>query len=225
MEEQEQHIVRILRTEWVTHDVRRFTVEKPGGYTFKPGQATDVRINKPEWIKRQRPFTFTSLNSDSDLEFSIKIYRERKRVTDELGTLAEGDELIIHDVWGAINYTGPGTFIAAGAGITPFIAIIRQLYRDDLIDGNRLIFSNKTEADIILKEEFSKMLGDRFLNTLTREKNPRYENHRIDEQFLIDKIHDFSQHFYICGPDPFVKDVRTTLVKLGADPVTVVIEE
>lgn len=225
MEQQEHHIVKILQAEWITHDVRRFTLEKPAGYEFTPGQATDVILNKPEWIKRRRPFTFTCLNSDPDLEFTIKIYRERQRVTNELGKLVPGDELIIHDVWGAIAYAGPGTFIAAGAGITPFIAILRQLSRDNQINGNRLIFSNKTEADIILKDEFSKMLGDRFLNTLTRENNPRYENRHVDEQFLKEKTHDFNQHFYICGPDAFVKDVHSSLVKLGADPVSVIIEQ
>jgi len=42
----EEHIVRITNIESVTHDVRRYQVEKPQGYTFKPGQATEVAINK-----------------------------------------------------------------------------------------------------------------------------------------------------------------------------------
>jgi predicted ferric reductase len=40
--------------------------------------------------------------------------------------LKHGDELIIRDVWGAIEYKGE-VFIAGGAGVTPFIAILRQL--------------------------------------------------------------------------------------------------
>jgi predicted ferric reductase len=40
-------------------------------------------------------------------------------------------ELIIRDVWGAIEYKGEGVFIAGGAGVTPFIAILRQLQADD----------------------------------------------------------------------------------------------
>jgi predicted ferric reductase len=39
--------------------------------------------------------------------------------------LKHGDELIIRDVWGAIEYKGEGVFIAGGAGVTPFIAILR----------------------------------------------------------------------------------------------------
>ena len=43
----EEHIVKILNIEQVTYDVGRFQFEKPEGYTFIPGQATDVSINSP----------------------------------------------------------------------------------------------------------------------------------------------------------------------------------
>jgi len=69
----EEHIVKILSVEPVTHDVRRFKVEKPSGYKFIPGQATEVAVNKTEWKKERRPFTFTSLNEWDHLEFTIKI--------------------------------------------------------------------------------------------------------------------------------------------------------
>ena len=45
----EEHIVRILSVDQVTHDVKRFRVEKPEGYSFIPGQATEVSINTPEF--------------------------------------------------------------------------------------------------------------------------------------------------------------------------------
>jgi ferredoxin-NADP reductase len=51
------------------------------------------------------------------LEFIIKIYDSNDGVTRELGKLKQGDELLIHDVWGAIEYKGEGVFIAGGAGI------------------------------------------------------------------------------------------------------------
>ncbi len=36
----EEHIVKILDIGQVTHDVKMFSVEKPEGYSFIPGQAT-----------------------------------------------------------------------------------------------------------------------------------------------------------------------------------------
>jgi ferredoxin-NADP reductase len=217
----EEHIVKILSLEPVTHDVRHYKIEKPANYEFTPGQATEVAINKPGWEKERRPFTFTSLNDWDHLEFTIKSYPERKGVTDQLGQLKVGDELLIHDVWGAIQYKGEGTFIAGGAGVTPFIAIFRQLQKDGKLGNNKLIFSNKTHKDIILKDEFAAMLGKNFINTLTQENLPGYGHHVIDEGYLKEKITDLSQQFYICGPDPMVNAIKAILQKMGANTITV----
>jgi ferredoxin-NADP reductase len=116
--------VKIQEIENLTHDVKRFRLEKPKDYHFIPGQATEVSINKAGWKEEIRPFTFTSLNSLPYLEFVIKIYSDHAGVTNELNSLKAGDELIVRDVWGAIEYKGPGYVIAGGAGITPFIAIL-----------------------------------------------------------------------------------------------------
>ena len=220
----EEYIVKITHIENVTHDVKRFRVEKPSGYSFIPGQATEVSINTPALKDERRPFTFTSLNTDPYLEFTIKIYTDHNGITNELGKLKPGNDLIIRDVWGAINYKGSGIFLAGGAGVTPFIAIFRQLFANKQINGNRLYFSNKTSQDIILKEELERMLGSNFINVLTREKSPQYENRHIDKAFIREKIQNYSQPFYICGPDAFVSDLHDLLAELGAKTDTLVIE-
>jgi ferredoxin-NADP reductase len=221
----ENHIVKIISVEPVTHDVKRFTIQKPEGFKFIPGQATDVSVNTPALKNEKRPFTFTSLNDNKQLEFTIKIYDSHNGVTKELGKLKHGDELIIRDVWGAIEYKGEGVFIAGGAGVTPFIAILRQLQADDKIANNKLIFTNKTEKDIILKKEFNEMLGKNFINTLTDEKKEGYGNSRIDYNFLKETIDNFKQHFYVCGPPQFVTAISEALTQLGAKTDTVVFEK
>jgi ferredoxin-NADP reductase len=220
----EEHFVKILSIEDVTHNVKRFTLTKPESYQFKPGQATDIVINLPKWKQERRPFTFTSLNDWDHLEFTIKIYDDHDGVTNQLGKLKVGDELILHDIWGAINYKGEGVFIAGGAGITPFIAIFRQLQKDKKLGNNKIIFSNRTSKDIILKDEFEKMLGDNFVNTLTQEKTEKYDNRIIDEDYLKEKIDNFSQYFYICGPDAMIESISGILQNLGVDKDKIVVE-
>lgn len=221
----EPYIVKILSTEPVTHNVKRFRLEKPEGYIFHPGQATELSVNTDTWKDEKRPFTFTALEEEAYLEFTIKIYESRHGVTDALGKLKAGDEVIIRDSWGAIEYKGPGTFIAGGAGVTPFIAIFRRLFKDHQIAGNQLIFSNKTFADIILRDEFTTMLGVNFINVLTGEKVEGFENRHIDTGYLEEKIHQFKQPFYICGPDLFVSQITDMLISFGASPESVVFEK
>jgi hypothetical protein len=69
------------------------------------------------------------------------------------------------------------------------------------------------------------MLGENFINTLTHEKKDGYDNRRIDNIFLEEKIADFSQHFYVCGPPSFVEAMSDTLGSLGAKSDAVVFEK
>lgn len=217
--------LKILETEEITHDVRRFLFEKPKDYTFEAGQATEVAIDKDGWKDEKRPFTFTSLNDWDHLEFTIKIYEDHHGVTEQIGTLQVGERFLIGDAWGTIQYKGPGTFIAGGAGVTPFIAIFRQLAKNGEIDGNKLIFSNKTTDDIILKEEFEELLGDDFTNVITGEETDQYHNGMIDKSFLERQIDNFDQHFYVCGPMEMVEDISEALEDLGASADGIVFEE
>lgn len=221
----EQYVVKILSIENVTHDVKRFQYEKPEGYHFVPGQATEVSINKIGWQEERRPFTFTGLNDQPYLEFTIKIYSDHPGVTNELNLLKPGDELIIRDVWGTIEYKGPGYFIAGGAGITPFISILRQLNKENELAGNKLFFSNKTEQDIILKDELTAMLGDDAVYVITNEPGKDHYHGYIDEAFLKKQVDDFNKSFYLCGPPGMVEAMQNTLTKLGAKPDTVVFEK
>jgi ferredoxin-NADP reductase len=219
------HIVKILESGFINHDVKRFVLEKPKGFSFIPGQSCNVSINLPEWKDKLRPFTFTSLNEWPYLEFIIKIYTDHNGVTHQLGKTNSG-ELILHDVFGSIQYVGPGIFLAGGSGITPFIAIFRELHKQKkLLPGNALIFSNKTTEDIILGDELTQMLGPAYINVLTREGVIGFREKRIDRNYLIDTIRDFNRHFYVCGPEEFVKDIVNLLLELGASADTVVVEK
>jgi len=218
-------ILKILSTSYITHDVKRFVLEKPPGYTFNPGQSVNVSINLPEWKKEIRPFTFTNLPDDDYLEFMIKIYRNRNGVTKKLESINAGDELILHEVFGVIQYKENGVFISAGSGITPFLSIFRYLYKQKRARQNLLIYTNKTSEDVIMEESLHKMLRDNFITVFTREHVLGYIEKRIDRDFLIDHISDFKQHFYICGPESFVKDLRELLLSLGATVDHIIFEQ
>ncbi|MDX9947224.1 MAG: hypothetical protein RBS38_07655 [Bacteroidales bacterium] len=220
----EEHIVKILSIDPVTHDVKRFRIEKPDGYSFIPGQATEVSVNTPELKDEKRPFTFTCLNSEPYLEFTIKIYPSHNGITNELGKLNPGAELIIRDVWGAISYKGKGVFIAGGAGITPFLSIFRDLRTKNEIPGNTLIFANKTKADIILESELSEMLGNAFINILSDEKADNYYFGMISEDFLKNHLGDLNRKFYVCGPPPMMDAILKQLANLGVGENSVTLE-
>jgi len=215
--------VRVLDVEKITHDVLGIKIEKPAGYTFIPGQATEVAVNDKDWIKEKRPFTFTNLPGDDHLEFTIKTYPVHNGVTNRLLKLKPGDELIIHDVWGAINYKGKGLFIAGGAGVTPFISIFRYLKSINDTESNCLLFANKTRKDIILETELNELLRGNVINILSEEDTNGYKHGFITETILKELIHP-NDILYLCGPPPMVDAVMKNLANLDLSDKSVVME-
>lgn len=221
----EQNVVKVKSVEKATHDVLRIVTEKPKNYNFNPGQATDVAINKDGWQKELRPFTFTCLPDDNHLEFTIKTYPSHKGVTNELLRLKPDDELIIGDSWGTIGYKSEGVFIAGGAGVTPFISIFRYLQSKNEIGNSKLIFANKTKADIINESEFKKALGKNFINVLSGEKVDGYEQGYITEDLLRKNITGKGTLIYLCGPEPMMEVVEKQLSNLGISLEAVIKEK
>ncbi|MDB5012481.1 MAG: mmoC, partial [Daejeonella sp.] len=191
-----KHIVKVLKADFITHNVKRFVLEKPVGYSFVSGQATDVSINKPGFEEELRPFTFTSVNDSNYLEFIIKIYSDHDGITKKLGQVIAGDELIVHDVFGTISYRGAGLYIAAGAGITPFISIFRDLKALNKLAGNTLLFGNRTAQDVILEEELQELLGGNFISIVEKEEGNVGPAKLIDRDLVKACIKDSSGFYY-----------------------------
>jgi ferredoxin-NADP reductase len=216
--------VKIAAIEHLTHDVLRIVAEKPATISYQPGQAADVSISRQNWEQELRAFTFTSLPDDAYIEFTIKTYPSHNGVTGQLLSLDKGDELLIHDVFGDIAYKGEGIFIAGGAGVTPFIAILKQLQKENNAGNNKLIFANKTKADIILEDKFRQLLGDNFINILSEENIADYEHGYISADLIKKHADGHSQYFYLCGPDPMMQAVEKHLFSLGI-PESFIVKE
>jgi ferredoxin-NADP reductase len=218
------HELTLRSKEQLTPDTHRYVFDKPANLEFKPGQATELTLLKDGWRDEARPFTFTSLPDESALEFVIKSYPEHDGVTEQMAKLEPGDKVEIVEPFGAIQDHGQGVFIAAGAGITPFIPILETHDAGGKMDCT-LIFTNETEKDIILRDKWEKMAGLKTVFTVTDDSGADVAEQKVDKAFLNQHIDDFGQTFYICGPEGFVDDVRDALKALGADADKIITEE
>ncbi|MDY0006284.1 MAG: hypothetical protein RBS22_05620, partial [Spongiibacteraceae bacterium] len=126
--------------------------------------------------------------------------------------------------FGAIQYQGEGTFIAGGAGVTPFIAILRDLRAKHAIGDNRVIFANKTRKDIILHEELREMLGDQLVNILSKEKTADYPCGQVSAEFINQHCGSLDKYFYVCAPPPMMEAVQKHLAALNVAEDRIVME-
>jgi ferredoxin-NADP reductase len=209
------HEATLLMREFVTHDVQRLLLSRPEGLDWEPGQGIELAIDQDEWRDQGRPFTPTCLLEDRILELTVKRYPEADGVTDTLHGLEPGAGLLVSEPFGTISYQGPGTFVAAGTGVTPFLGILRRLAKDDALAGHRLLLSNKSERDVICGQELEHYLGDDLVLAFTREADSEHKGRRIDADFLNANVGHRDGHCYICGPDGFVKAMIDALLGLG----------
>lgn len=220
------HTLTLQSIEPVTHDVNRLRFDKPDGLGIQPGQAVDLSLDREGWRDEKRPFTPTSLPSDGYLEFTIKSYPEHDGVTEQIGKLQPGDKILIEEPWGAIQDEGKGWFIAGGAGVTPFIAIMRErLEEKGTLEGCELIFSNSTEADIINREEFENMPGLKTFFTVTDQEEAGVHTGQIDKDLLCDHVKPGKGKCYVCGPEPMIDDIVLALKDIGVEEDDIVIEQ
>lgn len=217
--------VNILSIENATHDVVQIKTEKPQNITYLPGQAADVAIKKSGWEEEVRAFTFTSLPTDDHLEFFIKTYPKHKGVTEQIGQLNPSDTLLIGDVFGDIKYENEGIFIAGGAGITPFIAILKNLQEQNEVANNKLIFANKRTDDIIEHAFFNDLLGDNFINVLSEEKSDVFEYGFVTKDILASTMEGQDPYIYLCGPRPMMDAVWEQLKELGIEDSKIIKEQ
>jgi len=216
------HKADILSVEKVTHDVKRFRLAEPEDFDYKAGDATELALDEDGWRDEARPFTMTSVPEEEALEFTIKGYPDHDGVTKRLHHLTAGDRVLISDPFKTFRYKEPGVFIAGGAGITPFLAIFRDLEQHHKLNGNHLIFANKTQEDIICRTELDSMPGLKVDHVLSDEDVAGTRHGMIDADLLKDLVPDLNKRFYLCGPPPMMEAVQDVLDDLGikADAVS-----
>lgn len=216
------HTLTLSEIDLLTHDTYRLRFAPVAGLTWTPGQATDMTFDLPGIENEMRPFTFTSRPGDDHIEFVIKSYPDHDGVTARLHTMRPGDRAHVGRPWGAIADRGPGVFIAGGAGITPFIPILRDHARAGAMNC-RLIFANTSGRDIMLRKEWDGMDG---LATIyvTDAENDGYLPGPVDADLLEEAVPDFTGTFYLCGPPPMVEAVTQALAEHGVGESQIVQE-
>jgi ferredoxin-NADP reductase len=147
--------------------------------------------------------------------------------------LRPGDELELRGpiggyfVWEA-RFGGPLLLVAGGSGVAPLRAILRHHRAIRNTTPIRLLYSARTFADVIYREELMMMRTDGVTDirvTLTRERPEGWDGYtgRINADLLGDVAWSPSERppVYVCGPTAFVETAASILVALGHDPVRI----
>lgn len=245
---------KILSILNVTHDIKLYHLAFPENVQYETPIGHHVIVKDTvEGMEISRSYTVVSPSlaepiDNKTLYLMIKHYPDGT-LTPNLKALNEGDHMVVSDSTGNFKRTrlkdaANVYLIAAGTGFTPMIRLINiYLHGDELNNssGVKLLFANKTEEDIIWKDQLDNLaqkLPDRFsVQYVLSGPSEKWTGlkGRVDKDMLkefstsdwsavsnqqspviqrVEALSGLDQLFAICGPDEFTATVKSLLLQL-----------
>jgi ferredoxin-NADP reductase len=212
-----------------TPRVRTVMLECPAWPGHLAGQHVDVRLTAEDGYQAERSYSIASAPGDPVLELTVERIDDGEVSPYLVGELRTGDEIEIRGpiggyfVWSKMR-GGPLLLLAGGSGIVPLRCIMRQ-HAAVMSDARiRLLYSVRSQRDIIYHDELNQLdtTGVDVMYTLTREWPEAWTGYRrrIDSDLLREVAWsaDMRPLAYVCGPTAFVERAASELVLLGYEP-------
>ncbi|OGH11352.1 MAG: hypothetical protein A3B38_00805 [Candidatus Levybacteria bacterium RIFCSPLOWO2_01_FULL_36_13] len=170
-----------------------------------PHQKNDLR-------GKQRFFTISSAPHQNYPSITTRIEKKPSSFKTALNKLKVGEEIFVKGPDGDFildKKSKINIFIAGGIGITPFIAILRDLVFKKMKNEVLLLYANKNN-NILFKKELDKISK--------KNKNIQIKyfigSAKIDKN-VLKRVIKKNIDIFISGPDPMVAKMEETVKKLG----------
>jgi len=196
----------------------RFAGEKDQSLPFAPGQFAFLSLSTPG-LREPHPFTIAG-GQDGELEFSIKAVGDW---SERLATVEPGHEAKVHGPFGAFTACElasdrPLVLLAGGIGITPFLAMARDLGTSESGRPIVLVWSVSDEQDAFARDELAelenRLPGLRVTIWVTGGEQGRG---RLGQEALAELLADelAESDVFLCGPQTFMVGVAKAVCDLG----------
>jgi len=218
-----------------TPNAKSFIFDKPKGLDFNPGQSFSIYFLQDHGELRGVPRSFTPSTSPTFDHMELTVKKETVFTTEILNNFKVGEKLGLHGPFGKIAFTedikDDLILIAGGSGITPMMSIIRYVVDKKLPNKITLLYSNKTEEDIIYKKELEDLEKKGKLKVvycITREKNPGIKCYtkRIESEIITESTDLLKEKtFFVCGPPQMVSSLTDMLRTLKVPDKKIIYEK
>lgn len=221
------YTIKLLSSRDIASGTKAFEFEKPAGYEFIAGQATDWTHIEPAETDDEgngRSFSIAAAPDEPVLRLATRMRDTAyKRI---LGKMQPGDTISIDDPWGEFVLDGDesreAVFLCGGIGVTPFYSMMKDAVLRNTSRKLTLFFSNKTVKDAPLRDELlefvSKNPSLRMIETIT--DDPAWDGERgfIDRAMLERHMPDITKPvYYVAGPPQMVAAMKKMLLEAKLD--------
>jgi ferredoxin-NADP reductase len=221
------YTIKYLSSRDVASGTKAFEFEKPTGYKFIAGQATDWTLVEPAETDAEgngRSFSLACAPDEPVLRIATRMRDTAyKRI---LGKMQPGDTISIDDPWGEFilheDESREAVFLCGGIGVTPFYSMMKDAVLRNTSRKLTLFFSNKTAKDAPFRDELlefvSKNPSLRMIETITDDPSWTGEKGFIDRAMLERHIPDITKPiYYVAGPPQMVAAMKKMLLDAKLD--------
>ncbi|MDX9981373.1 MAG: ferredoxin reductase family protein [Lentisphaeria bacterium] len=197
----------------------RFRPGSGGGMQSEAGQFAYLSLGLPG-LREPHPFTIAG-NRDGEIEFDIKASGDWTR---ELAAVGEGSEARLHGPFGAFTLEDvepacPLLLVAGGIGITPFLAMVRELAATGSSRDVRLVWSVGAAPDAFARDELdglaSRLPGLQVTVWVTHGPGGKGWLDAAAFATLLDAADLEWTEVFLCGPPEFMTAMTRTLLGMG----------
>jgi ferredoxin-NADP reductase len=214
-----------------------FTLAPATPLSFVAGQHVDLRLTAPDGYQAQRSYSIASAPEMADtFELGIELMPDGEVSPFFHEVVAPGDTIEFRGpIGGHFNWQaadgGPILLVGGGSGVVPLMSILRDRANAAPEVPMTLIYSARTVADVIFREELHRYAdegqGFRLYLAVTRERSadPRHHSGRMDDALVGRALVDFEGkrplRTYVCGANRFVEAATKLLIGMGIEPAQV----
>ncbi len=228
--------IKLVEKKQIAEGTMAFEFEKPKGYSFVAGQATDWTLINPEETDAEgnsRSFSLACAPGEQVLRLATRMRDTAfKRCLKRMPT---GGEISIDDAWGEFILEGDqsveAVFLCGGIGITPFLSMMKDATLRHLSRKLTLFFSNKTPKDAPFRDEINALATKNSAITVIEtmgEPDATWQGERgfIDQPMIARHIKDLSKPiYYIAGPPQMVAAMNKMLLGAGINADRIKLDE
>src|SRR6478736_8570725 len=199
-----------------TSRVKTIVLDVPGWTGHRPGQHVDVRLTAEDGYQAERSYSIASTPDGIRVALTVQRLEEGEvspYLTDEL---RPGEKIELRGPIGGYfvwepSERGPFMLVAGGSGIVPLMAMIRTRAAAGDDTETRLLYSSRSQDDVIYRDELERLSGNgpTVVHTLTDSQPPGWTGYarRVDPEMLAEVTPRPAERprFYVCGPTPFVE--------------------
>ena len=221
---------RLVGKEDIAEGITSFSLEKPEGFDFKPGQFAKFTISSCDDPNKKISHYFSITDSPSDAEISFATRIRESEYKKSLTRLSLGDVVEVDGPMGDLVLSEDEKesviMIAGGIGVTPFRSMIRSVLQNRQQKNVTLLYANQTpEGTAYYNELIGIGFAQQNINVLMilegldeDEQTEALKSGVISDETIKNVTYWDNSTYYITGPPAFVEAMDSILVEKLAIP-------